>query len=223
MPNTQSRPDIPDPMQRAVRQRCAFGCVLCGLPIYQYHHMQDYAEVLEHTESNLTLLCSRHHTEATNGLLTRDQVAEADRAPANKLLGISHPFALHFSGQDFVAEIGSNQFSSSAPMQPGGFATIPISIDDTDILFVRIDNVGRLFLNLNIFDECNLHLLVVNENSLVFRRDVWDITFEGKVLTIRQASRNIFLEIEFCPPQRIRILRGRILCNTIRWVEISAR
>ncbi|GAH43227.1 unnamed protein product, partial [marine sediment metagenome] len=29
---------IPLEIKRAVRQKCGFGCVVCGSTIYQYHH-----------------------------------------------------------------------------------------------------------------------------------------------------------------------------------------
>jgi hypothetical protein len=46
---------VPAEIKRAVRQRCGFGCVLCGVPIFQYDHMIPFAEVQEHTEENITL------------------------------------------------------------------------------------------------------------------------------------------------------------------------
>jgi len=48
-------------MQREVRQRCGFGFVICGIPIYHYDHIIDHAEVHEHTADKLTLLCPTHH------------------------------------------------------------------------------------------------------------------------------------------------------------------
>lgn len=216
----ERRPPIPQPMQRAVRQRCSFGCVICGHPLYEYHHMAPYAEVQKHEEDNLTLLCDSHHREATVGLLTSEQVAAANASPYNVTQGVSAPFALNFSGTEFQVEIGSNHLVGGTPHPEGGFAFIPISVDDNDILWFRVDENGRIFFNMEILDECNLPLLVINENALMYKTDIWDILFQGTKLTIRQAARNIFLEIEFCPPNGIRILRGRLLCNG---VEILVR
>ena len=211
----ERRPPIPQPMQRSVRKRCSFGCVVCGHPLYEYHHMVPYADVKKHEEKNLTLLCDGHHKEATIGLLTSDQVALADSSPYNRNSGISSPFALHFSGTEFNVEIGSNKLRGGAAHPEGGFAFIPISVDDNDLLWFRVDAEGRIFFNMNILDECNLPLLVIQDNVLIYKTDTWDILFKGTILTVRQASRNIFLEIKFCPPNGIRILRGRLLCNGI--------
>lgn len=39
-PNSRN---IPLPIQREVRQRCGFGCVICGMPLYEYEHMEEWA------------------------------------------------------------------------------------------------------------------------------------------------------------------------------------
>jgi len=57
------RPAISDPIKREVRQRCGFGCVICGVPIYDYEHMVPHTEVQEHLANNVTLLCPTHHRE----------------------------------------------------------------------------------------------------------------------------------------------------------------
>ena len=45
------------PTKRAVRQRCGFGCVLCGKPIYQYDHMHGYTLENADDPDAITLLC----------------------------------------------------------------------------------------------------------------------------------------------------------------------
>ncbi len=49
--------NIPLPIQREVRKRCGFGCVLCGLPLYEYEHMEEWAQVKRHIADEITLLC----------------------------------------------------------------------------------------------------------------------------------------------------------------------
>jgi trigger factor len=56
----EDRPEIPEPMKREIRSRCAFGCVICGLPLYAYEHMEGWAKVLRHVASEITLLCDKH-------------------------------------------------------------------------------------------------------------------------------------------------------------------
>ena len=42
------RPDIPAEIIRKVRQRCGFGCIFCGCPIYEIHHIIDWADTKSH-------------------------------------------------------------------------------------------------------------------------------------------------------------------------------
>jgi len=213
--DNNSRPPIPLPIQREVRQRCAFGCVVCGHPLIDYHHIVPFAECQAHEASNLTALCSNHHREATNGLLTIDAVRAADAAPINRTRGVSSPFHLHFSGTEISFGIGNNRVSGGFSHPDGSVAFVALSVDDCDLLWFRVDNLGRVFMNATLLDHCNLPVLAILENTLVFRTDGWDLVFQGHSLVLRNAPRNIFLEIEFVPPHHIRIVRGRLLCNGV--------
>lgn len=70
--------NIPRPIQREVRQRCGFGCVICGTPLYEYEHMEEWAEVKRHVAEEITLLCDKHHKEKTNGWLPKEDVRKAN-------------------------------------------------------------------------------------------------------------------------------------------------
>ena len=53
--------------KRAVRQRCGFGCVICGCGIVQYHHFDPpFAEATEHDPFGITLLCGQCHDLAVS-------------------------------------------------------------------------------------------------------------------------------------------------------------
>jgi len=77
----EEKRNIPEAIKREVRQRCGFGCVICGAPIYEYDHIIDWSIVKKHEAKNITLLCPQHHTEKTKGLLTREQVANSNMNP----------------------------------------------------------------------------------------------------------------------------------------------
>jgi trigger factor len=167
------------------------------------------------------LLCGTRHTEATNHLLTSAQIAQADSKPYNVQHGVSTPYGLHFQGESFDCVIGGNSFSSRLRDNEHATLAFAISVDDTDLVWFRIDRSGNLFLNANVFDENNLPLLVIHENSLAYRTAAtWDIEFKGRKLTVREAARKILFEIEFIPPGKVVIDRARLLCNG---VEILVR
>lgn len=60
-----NRPNIPAKLKRKVRQRCGFGRIICGLPIYEYDHIVEYSKTKHHNEGELTLLCPTHHSMKT--------------------------------------------------------------------------------------------------------------------------------------------------------------
>ncbi|MCZ6611158.1 MAG: HNH endonuclease signature motif containing protein [Planctomycetota bacterium] len=210
-----ARPPIPMPVQREIRQRCGFGCVVCGCPLYEYHHMVRYDESKPHVADEITLLCDRHHKESTNLLLTVGQITAANANPSNVENGISSPYALHFEGDACTCVIGQNRFTSALRDVNNVAILIPISIDDTDLLYFTIDPEGNLFLDATILDECNSPLLIIVENRLAYRTQTWDIDFRGSTLTVREAARKIFFEITFEPPSQITISRARLLCNGV--------
>jgi hypothetical protein len=77
-----------------------------------------------------------------------------------------------------------------------------------------------LLLNLLIFDEFNAPVLHIKNNHLFYSVSPWDIQLVGTKLSIREAHRKILIEIEFQPPNKVIINRGRFLRNG---VEILVR
>jgi trigger factor len=92
---TEGRPPIPASTKRIVRQRCGFGCVFCGLPLYEYDHMGGYSPAVGHDPDEITLLCPDHHSQKTRGLLTEADVRRANASPVNIREGRTAPFGLN--------------------------------------------------------------------------------------------------------------------------------
>lgn len=177
--------------------------------------MIPFAVSKRHNQDDITLLCDKHHKEATNGLLTKEQISRADDEPYNIQKGVSSPYNLHFEGAECEVSIGNNKFKGGHRVD-GGYRMIAISIDDTDLLAFQFDGNGNLFLHAAIFDELNKLCLKIQYNQIAYRTDAsWDIAFQGKTLIVKEAAREIFFEIEFKPPNAISIPRGRLLCNGV--------
>jgi HNH endonuclease len=70
--------DIPEPVKRAVRQACGFGCVVCGASIIEYEHVDPgFADAREHGPANLTLLCPQCHSKVTTGIWSKEKIKVA--------------------------------------------------------------------------------------------------------------------------------------------------
>ncbi|MDH0121029.1 MAG: cell division protein [Pseudomonas stutzeri] len=209
--------NIPLPVQREVRQRCGFGCVICGMPLYEYEHMEEWAQVKRHVAEEITLLCDQHHREKTGGLLPKQVVRAANSNPYNLREGISKPFTLHYAGNEACVTIGGNSFTCED--RGYGTAMVPISVDGTPLIGLILAD-GHFLLNLVIFDEYNKPVLHIKNNQLFYSVSPWDIQLIGTTLTVREAHRKILIEIDFQPPGKVVINRGRFLRNG---VEILVR
>ena len=204
--------NIPLPIQREVRQRCGFGCVICGMPLYEYEHMAEWAEVKRHVAEEITLLCDQHHREKTAGLLPKKDVEAANANPYNLRTGVSKPYNLHFSGKEACVEIGGNSFTCED--KGYGTAMVPISVDGTPLIGLILAD-GHFLLNVVVFDEFNHPVLHIKNNQLYYSTSPWDIQLVGTTLTIREAHRKILLEFDFQPPNKVVVRRGRFLRNGV--------
>ncbi|MDD5700513.1 MAG: hypothetical protein PHU23_00565 [Dehalococcoidales bacterium] len=208
----EQRPPIPYEIKREVRQRCGFGCVICGSPLYEYEHMEGWAVVHRHVAEEITLLCDKHHSERTKGLLPKEDVVKANNNPYNKRSGISQNYLLHYSGDNVNLILADNVFSYYGLVEGRVFA--PLVIDGLPMVGFKILQ-GKLFLNFFAFDQYNKPILKIIENELVYDTKQWDIEWIGQTLTIREERRIILLQLIFNPPDGITISKGRILRNGI--------
>lgn len=204
--------NIPRPIQREVRQRCGFGCVICGLPLYQYNHIKGWANIHEHMSADITLLCDKHHREATSGLCPREKVIKANKSPYNLQTGRSRPLVMHFEGNSCEIHIGSNNFTTKT--EGLSVESIPLIVDGLPLIGFRLED-GHLLLNLNLFDQFNKLVLRIIDNHLFYSISPWDIQFVGKTITIREKSRKFLIKLTFEPPNKVTIDKGRFLYNGV--------
>jgi HNH endonuclease len=210
MPN--QRPPIPNQVKRAVRQRCGFGCVVCGLPLYDYDHVIPWSEVQEHDSDNIVLLCNQHHREKTTGLLSVDVVTAASVRPYNLQTGESRPYDLHYHGTNCRSVIGSN--THEWPQLGPNMFTVPLLIDDTPIVLFRVED-EHLLLTAQLFNRSNQLLAQIVDNQLVYSMSSWDVEFVGRELTIRGGPGDVFVRMKFETPATVLIDRGHIWRNGI--------
>ncbi|MXF04188.1 hypothetical protein FQ041_25950, partial [Escherichia coli] len=62
---------IPETIKRQIRQRCGFGCVICGFGFYDYEHFKpDFVDAKIHDPNGMTLLCSQRNQKRARGRLS---------------------------------------------------------------------------------------------------------------------------------------------------------
>jgi hypothetical protein len=213
--STSGRPDISDDDKREVRRRCGFGCVICGIPIYHYDHMLGYARVQRHRPEEITLLCGLHHDLKTRGILPNEEVIAANERPANLRHGATAPFTWSRFRNQCDIVLGSDVYRM-AGINEGDLFTVFL-VDGRILLGLRYLDEHLLF-TFAIFDEYNLPLLRIVDNEMLLRVDQWDVEVEGPRLVLRQAPRQILIDVRFEAPERVIIRRGRFLFNGIEIV-----
>ena len=90
---------IPNGTKRLVRQRCGFGCVICGNAIIQYEHFNpEFENATKHDSNGITLLCGYCHDLKTRGFLSVDSVIAANK----------NPYCLQKNNSKFQMDISSS-------------------------------------------------------------------------------------------------------------------
>ena len=205
-----SRPSIPEDIKREVRKRCGFGCVICGSPIYDYEHMEEWSIVQRHKADEITLLCPMHHREKTAKRMPPFIVKEANKNPHNFKSGVSDPYEVLYYQDDITVKLGFMKFQFIN--KENGAYLVPLVVDRVPIILIEIID-EHYSINMNLFDENNNLVLKIENNSLVYGIGLWDVTFQANRLTVREMKNKIFIEIVFEVPNVLSIPRGVIYCN----------
>jgi len=198
-------------VKRAVRQRCGFGCVICGSPVYDYDHIRGYATT-GHDADWITLLCPEHHREKTAGRMPQAVAEEANRNPHNKSTDSGKAMPLYFSGAVFSVEFGSVCVRHT--LEAGAARSTCILVDGMTVVGVRrVEH--RILVTANLRDSDNQPVLTIRDGELRHSTAVWDVVTEGQGLKIRQAEGDIYLEMRFLPPDRVVISRAKMWANGV--------
>lgn len=209
----KSRPAIPEAIKRAVRRRCGFGCVICGLPVFQYDHMVEYSEVRAHEAENITLLCLAHHGEKSSKRLPRQRVFDANARPFNLSADLTggHPLSC-FYGNEFSFGLGTNRFRSANV--DGSARGASFYIDGGPLLSARVEE-SEILVRAVFRDLDNKVVLIIRDNELKVAVGVWDVLLKGNRMTIWWGARNIGLDMLF-EEDGLYVTRGVIYGNGLR-------
>ena len=185
---------ISDEIKRLVRQKSFFGCVICGVPVYHYDHIHDYAETGDNQAENLTLLCPTHHQDKTSGRLTRDAVLKFVENPHNGSKKFTASHFMPIVGDTALFEAGTNRFEFSFRSQPGRFSAIEIFRQS--ILGLHNEE-GHLLLDVLLTAQNGDPLVVIEKGELRVSTGVWDYRLEGRDLVISSPNQKPTLQCQF--------------------------
>jgi hypothetical protein len=201
--------DIPDPIRRAVRQRCKFGCVVCGMPIYHYDHIQQFAEVREHKEDNLVLLCPNHHQEKTSRRLSADRIQHLRDTPYNSTRETASGYRFE-PNKTLDVILGTNKARCEFRHGDGDYVVLQVEFERMFQVHCRD---GWISYSFKLTDYHGNIILEVNDGEMVVSTEVWDYQYEGTRLTVRSAKRKIVLDLNLSN-QLVHIHTGAFLLPT---------
>jgi hypothetical protein len=188
--------DIPAEVKRVVRQRCGFGCVICGLGIVQYEHVEpEFKDARVHDPDAIALLCPQCHAKVTTGMWSKDRVKLAMKGPRCKQVGFAREFF------DFVQGHPSLRFGgvllSNCPT--------PIQVQGKSLFrFQPPEEPDGPFLSSGLFtDSSGKVALEVEDNEWKAYSTSWDVEVRGPTITIREGHRAVHLVLRVEPPSEI--------------------
>ncbi len=200
---SEERPAIPESIKREVRQQCCFGCAICGMPFFQYDHIEEYADVKEHTADNLVLLCPNHHSAKTTKKLSKERIREAKIRPFNATRSHTSGFKVEPSKR-LITMLGSNTATSRHPNGTGDYH--PIWINGKSFFTIH-SNEGWLSVSIVVTNERGDVLLAVSKGELKISTTAWDYIYEGDNIKIRAGLGAVLLDLNLSD-SKVEVLKG---------------
>ncbi|RYZ22768.1 MAG: hypothetical protein EOO16_07900 [Chitinophagaceae bacterium] len=198
--------DIPEGVRREIRSRCGFGCVLCGLALYDYEHFDpDFRDAEEHSPKGMTLLCPRCNQKRARGTLSVETVAKANENPKCKQQGFASEL-FDFGADPILVKFAGVTFFD---------CRVLMRIKGVDILSIRPpEELGSPVLLSGFFsDVTGAMTLKIKDNVWSAGKDNWDVETKGPRITIRRGLGDIALQIKVMPPRVLIIERIDMKCQ----------
>lgn len=189
--------DIPDAIKRVVRQRCAFGCVVCGNGIFQYEHFKPpFADALQHSPEGITLLCGGCHDKKTRGLLSLNTVIHCNSYPKALEQGFSRGPLDMGHGISPTIILGSCRITNTPTI---------LSVFGESLLELSAptEENSPFLLSATLLDRNGIKFLEIDKNEWKVAKGVWDCEVAGQLLIIHSRARRIELRLRSIPPDII--------------------
>lgn len=195
---------IPSKVRLEVRKRCHFGCVVCGMPIYEYEHIDEYAANKEHDVNNLVLLCPNHHTSKTNKQnLSKERIRYYQQNPFNANREFTSPYKVEPTTR-INCEVGGNKVLRMAFDNMNEHHVIWVN----GVHFFKVHRSGGwLTFSIILTDSDGNMLLKVEEGEIIANTKQWDFQYVGNYLTVRRGHGDVLLRLKLSD-REIKVERG---------------
>jgi hypothetical protein len=200
--------DIPPHIKKAIRQRCGFGCVVCGLGIIEYEHVDpEFHEAKEHDADKMALLCPQCHSKVTRGFWSKEKIKKAMQQPLCRQQGFTKEVFDFCEGYPSLQFGGVLLSNCPIPIQVGGQPLFKIE---------KPEQEGSPFRLSGIFCDSNGKVtLRIIENEWIASTNNWDVEVSGGTIIVREAYRKIHLKLTIEPPQKLIVERLDMSLNNL--------
>lgn len=190
----------PSTVRRTVRQRCGFGCVICGFAFYDFEHFEpDFADAEQHLAEGITLLCMQCNQKRARGRLSRETVARANATPKCHEQGFANEFFDYGNRWMEVAIGGASFIECQNAIEINGFPILSVQPPTEE---------GQPFLVSGMFaDKMGDITMRIKDNELSVGADNWDVEWQGPRVTIRSGPGDVSLVMRTEPQHRLVVER----------------
>lgn len=190
----------PQSIKREIRQRCGFGCVICGLSLYDYEHFDpDFKDAKEHNPKGMTLLCMQCNQKRKRAVLSVESVRRANDNPRCLQQGFANE-AFDFGLEPIEVVFAGVTFTNCEHL---------IVVADIPVLSINNpENEHEPFLLSGRFcDDTGAATLKIENNVWFVGADNWDVECKGPRIIIRKGLGDIVLVLKSEPPTRLLVER----------------
>lgn len=182
---------IPSPIKRTIRQRCGYGCVCCGLGIYDYEHVDpEFKDAHDHLPSAMCLLCGQCHTKVTRNAMFKETVKR----------GLKNPYCIKngytFEDLDVWNDNGKFTVSIGGAVFEDPKSVLNILGEEILIIESPEEPGAPPIVSGKFYNESGALLFEIEKNRWLGSIKSWDIETKGSSIIVRSASRKILLKLK---------------------------
>ncbi len=188
---------IPNSIKYIIRKEAYYGCVSCGIAIYEYEHIDPpFQEAKKHDSEKMTILCPTCHAKVTRGFTSKDTVWKWKNEPWGKKNGYCHE-SFNISSDNFAIWLGASKIEKLEKI---------LTIDDECLLSIKPpqEEGSPFLLSAAFYDNQEKKILEIIDNEWRAGSDVFDICCVSGKIGIRQDGKFV-LKIICFPPNQIAI------------------
>ena len=203
--------DIPADVKRQVRKACGFGCVICGMSIVEYEHIDpEFKDARKHEQRAIALLCPQCHAKVTRGFLSKQSVKEAMLEPCAKRQGYSNEFFDIGKTQPKLIFGGVTLTNCAIPIEVSGVPLFEIKAGEEPGAPFRLSGT---FHN----SRGQPSLEIVDNEWRAFDSN-WDMEAVGGAIVVRDGPRHVSLRLVAEPPDGLLVEQLDMSFKGIRFI-----